>query len=80
MCGGLQFCRYNEELAGYFEADKEIVFYRDKEEMIEKAKFYLAPQQAEARRNMRLAARQRAEAEHTWNHRFSRIFSLLELK
>ena len=80
MCGGLQFCRYNEELADYFESDKEIVFYRSREEMIDKAKFYLAPQQADTRRNMRLAARLRAEVEHTWNHRFSKIFSLLELK
>lgn len=80
MCGGLQFCQYNEELAGYFQEDKEIVFYRNKAEMIDKAKFYLAPRQADTRRNMRLAARLRAESEHTWKHRFDKVFSLLELK
>jgi hypothetical protein len=32
MCGGLQFAPYIEEFAGYFEDDKEIVFYKDKSE------------------------------------------------
>ncbi|MDR2406520.1 MAG: glycosyltransferase [Bacteroidales bacterium] len=41
MCGGLQFAPYIEELAGYFEDDKEIVFYKDKSEYSDKAKYYL---------------------------------------
>jgi hypothetical protein len=80
MCGGIQFCLYNEELAGYFEDEKEILFYRSREEMVDKAKFYLAPERAALRKEMRLAARRRAEAQHTWHHRFSAAFEALGLK
>lgn len=80
MCGGIQFCLYNEELAGYFEDGKEILFYRDREEMTDKARFYLAPEQAALRAEMRLAARHRAEAEHTWMARFGAAFQALGLR
>ena len=79
MCGGIQFCQYNEELADYFEENKEILFYRSEEEMIDKARFYLRPEQSQARMAIRQAARKRAEAEHTWFCRFSKAFDLLGL-
>lgn len=77
MCGGVQFCQYFEELSECFEEDKEIIFYRSKEEMIEKARFYLAPEQEKARTAIRLAARKRAEQEHTWFNRFNAAFKVL---
>lgn len=79
MSGGIQFCRYNKELATYFEEDREIIFYRTEEEMIDKARFYLRPEQTQARTAIRQAARKRAEAEHTWFCRFSKAFDLLGL-
>lgn len=42
MCGGIEFTTYNDELASYFEEGKEIVFYKSKEEMIDKVRFYLS--------------------------------------
>lgn len=77
MCGGLQFTSYNEEIAQYFEDGKEIVLYRTKEEMIDKAKFYLDEKKSSLVQNMKMAARKRAEKEHTWTIRFNNIFKLL---
>ena len=80
MAGGLQFCRYNKELADYFEEDKEIIFYRDNEELISKALFYTNPQNDSVTLKMKQAARRRAEADHTWTNRFNEAFRLLGLK
>lgn len=80
MCGGIQFCRYNKELSEYFEDGKEIVFYKDEGDMIEKANFYLSSVHASERLNIRQAARLRAENEHTWSNRFRKVFEQLNIK
>jgi len=80
MCGGLQFCRYFEEISNYFEEDKEIIFYRNDQELVEKAKFYLNPKQNKKRKKMKLAARKRAENEHTWFIRFKKIFDYFNIR
>ena len=80
MSGGIQFARFSPELASYYEDGKEIVLYRSEEEMIDKAKFYLRPDQAENRARIRQAARARSESEHTWYCRFSKIFDRLGLQ
>lgn len=79
MSGGLQFCRYSDEIASYFEPDKEIVLFHNDDEMIEKARFYLADENRKLRMNMKIAARKRAERDHTWYNRFSVIFDKLNL-
>lgn len=77
MCGGIQFCKYNEELAGYFEDGKEIVFYSNHDEMIEKAKYYTSDRSLSERQLIRTAARRRAENDHTWFNRFNELFKRL---
>lgn len=79
MSGGIQFCEYNSELATYFEDEKEIIFYYNEHDMIEKAKYYLRPDNCTIRDNIRANARKRAETEHTWYARFIRIFDILNL-
>lgn len=79
MCGGLQFCRYTDELSNYFEDGKEIIFYYSKEDMIDKAKFYLRPKNEKLRFKIKLASRRRAENEHTWFIRFNNVFENLGL-
>jgi spore maturation protein CgeB len=79
MCGGLQFAPNIEELAGYFEDDKEIVLYNDKNEYIDKAKYYLQEKLYNKRIEMKKAARLRVEQEHTWMNRFDKIFSMLNI-
>lgn len=80
MSGGVQFTTYSDELASYFENDKEIILCKDKEEYIEKAKFYLSDNMKETRTKIRVAARKRCEAEHTWYCRFASIFSELGIR
>lgn len=77
---GLQFCSYNSELAEYFESGKEAVYYTNEQDMLEKARFYLSSQQTSLRQKMKLAARRRAENEHTWFCRFQKVFDNLGLK
>ena len=45
------------------------------EECADKAKFYLSDKQRNKRRELRIAARRRAEADHTWYQRFIKMFS-----
>ena len=63
---------------------RTILFKMDKavtaEEMLEKARFYLAPEQERLRQKIRLAARKRAEQEHTWFNRFQKAFETIGLK
>ena len=80
MSGGIEICKYNEELAGYFEEDKEIIFYKTNEEFVEKAKYYTNKASDEEIRKIQHAARKRAVAEHTWFHRFQVCFDALGLK
>jgi spore maturation protein CgeB len=77
MSGAIQFCEYSEEMSRYFEDEKEIVMYRSKEDFIDKARFYLDPNKASMRENIRKAARLRAEKDHTWHNRFQKIFNEL---
>lgn len=77
MCGGLQIAPYVEELSSYFKEDEEIILCRNDDEFVSKSKFYLLPENASLRMKLKLNARKRAEAEHTWNHRFTAVFNKL---
>ncbi|MBB3187834.1 glycosyltransferase [Microbacter margulisiae] len=77
MCGGLQITPFTEELSGYFEDGKEIVLCQNNEEFIDKATFYLKPENARLRLEMKENARKRAESEHTWTKRFDKVFQAL---
>lgn len=77
MCGGLQIASYNDEIAGYFEDGKEIILYSSDEELIDKSRFYLRDENSRLVAGMKVAARRRAENDHTWFNRFSRVLSQL---
>ena len=53
MSGGLELASYSSELSNYFEDGKEIVLYKTNEEMIDKAKFYLNPNNYSIINNMK---------------------------
>ncbi len=76
MCGGLELCRYSEEMANYFEDGKEIVLYRNDEDLIDKARYYLNAPEREINRIKR-NARYKAENEHTWFNRFKKVLGRL---
>ena len=72
MSGALYATGWCEELADYFEPDREVIVYRSKEELAEKAAYYLAhPKEAE---HVRQAGYRRAIKEHTWEKRFRQLF------
>lgn len=79
MCGGIQLCRYSEEMASLFDDGKEVVLYKDREEMIDKANYYLNSASDQVIFKMKDAARRRAVSEHTWFNRFRIVFDYLGL-
>lgn len=78
--GGLLFCQYNPELDGYFNDGKEAVYYHNEVDMIDKARFYLKNTNKGLRRQIKESAQYKAENEHTWYKRFSRIFDKLDIR
>ena len=77
MSGGIQICRYNPELTNYFEDGKEIIFYENNDDLIEKTAYYLNKADDTELKNIKAAARLRSENEHTWMNRFNIIFNEL---
>ena len=63
----------------HFEEDEEVLFYSSVDELADKARFYLDPRRDSARAEMRRRARERILREHTWTHRFNRLFKELGL-
>jgi spore maturation protein CgeB len=75
--GGVQLVKRSDELLNYFEDNKEVLTYENTEEMISKTLFYTKESQSNTINKMRLKARERVINEHTWKHRFDKIFSIL---
>ena len=80
MCGGIEICKYNKELASYFEEGQEIVFYSSEEELVDKARYYTQKATDKEIYAIKEAARKRAENDHTWWNRFIIAFDILGLK
>jgi hypothetical protein len=77
MCRACYLTGYNDEITEFYEVGREIDTYRDKSELVDKARFYLAnPAAAE---NLREAGYRRALQDHTWTRRFEELFSKIGL-
>ena len=72
MSGAFYLVERFDELAEFFEPGKEIVFFEDADDLVDKAKYYLE-HEAE-REKIRRAGLRRARAEHTWHKRFEHAF------
>jgi spore maturation protein CgeB len=77
MSGAFYLVEHFDELADFFEPDKEIVFFHDRDDLIDKARFYLVNDTA--RERIREAGMRRARAEHTWHARFEMVFRKIGL-
>ena len=78
MSGALYCTGHLDELTHFFEPGREIVTYRNEEELLDRVCYLLRhPAQAE---EIRLAGRRRALAEHTYHHRYLSLFDALGLK
>ncbi len=77
MSGACYLAQDFDELAEFYRIGEEIDTFRDRRELLDKARFYLGhPERAEA---LRLAGRERALRDHTWTARFGKLFRELEL-
>jgi spore maturation protein CgeB len=75
--GGVYLTTYNPDLAMAFEIGKEILCYRNREEAIEMAMYYLdRPDECRA---IAKRARERCLREHQWSHRFLRLCRILRI-
>lgn len=78
MSGALYLTGFLEELAEFFEPNKEMIMYHNEEEMLDKISYYLThSKEANAIRD---AGYKRALAEHTYHIRFNQLFSQIGLK
>jgi len=78
MSGALYLTEHKEELAEYFTPGEEVLTYANRDELLEKTRYYLAHHEQAER--VRRAAFQRARHEHTWQHRFSDLFARLGIR
>ncbi|UCC94934.1 MAG: glycosyltransferase [Candidatus Omnitrophota bacterium] len=78
IAGACHLTQATPEGPELFVDGREVMTYSTVEELIDKAKFLLKNEPF--RKKLRVAARKRALAEHTWQHRFQRVFSELGLR
>ena len=72
MSGGFYMVKHMEELEEFFEIGKEIVCYTDRDDMVEKIRYYLAHD--DEREAIREAGYRRCLRDHTWHKRFETVF------
>jgi len=76
MAGGFLLTEYAPEIEEYFEIDKEIVCFRDAEEMVDKIIYYLTHETE--RRAITQAGWKRATNEYTSSHMIAKVFKEIE--
>jgi hypothetical protein len=72
MCRTCYLTGHNDEIADFYVLGREIDTYRDKSELIDKTRFYLA--HATAAEKLREAGYRRAIRDHSWTRRFDELF------
>jgi spore maturation protein CgeB len=77
-CGAFVLTNYNQYLSELFEIDKEIVCYKDKQELKEKIKYYL--KYPDLRKTIGDNAKKRAYQDHTYEKRLQKIISTIKNK
>lgn len=75
MSGAFYLTDWIEELADHYEIGREIVCYRSHEELVDRARYYLAHDTE--REAIRRAGYERARRDHTWQQRFETLFERL---
>lgn len=78
MSGAFYLVEQFDELAEFFEPNKEIVFFHDANDLVDKARFYLRHEGD--REKIRQAGLRKAREEHTWQNRFEMVFATIGLQ
>ncbi len=74
-CGGCALVEWKDDLKLDFDMDEEILVFRDKEDLKEKADFALA--NSKRRKKVQQQGRARVLSEHTYVHRVTAILNRL---
>lgn len=75
MAGGFYLVQEAPDHAQYYKIGEEIVAWSETGDFIDKILFYSRNERAAAR--IREAGQKRVLGEHTWQHRFDRLFASL---
>ncbi len=75
-CGAFVLTDWRSQMDGLLESGKEIISYKDKEEIPDLIKFYL--KNDTARNKIIEAGRKRVVAEHTWENRLSKMIEIMQ--
>lgn len=73
MSGAFYVAEFSDELAEFFEPDREIVCFDEPDELVERVKYYLGHD--DERERIRGAGHARAVRDHTWQARLSAAFA-----
>ena len=76
-CGGFQIASYNKEINNLFEEGKEIVTYKDFNDLKTKIDYYLDPENEEERQQIIAAGHQRTINEHTYELRMKSMLNTI---
>lgn len=76
-CKGLLLTPVVPHLESYFEPDREVLVFRDEDELVDKVRFYL--EREDLRRQVATRGYARCLREHTWDHRFRALFEAIGL-
>ena len=76
LCGGFLLGEWQEALADHFDLDHEVIYFRNDEELLHQARYYL--QYPEKREKVIRKARERILKEHLMKHRVVTMVELIE--
>lgn len=75
MAGALYLTGFNPELAEFFEIGNEVLCYHEESDLLETIAWLRC--RARLKEGIRLAARRRAERDHTWGRRIEDLFQMV---
>jgi spore maturation protein CgeB len=76
-CNGFQITSFRPITAEMFELDKEIVCYKNLNELKEKIEYYLDPKNENERMEIIEAGRKRVLKDHTYAHRLKKVIEIV---
>lgn len=76
-CGSFVITGYGDDLENFYQENKEMVFYRSSQDLIDKVKYYLP--RDEEREKIAAAGYERTLREHTYEKRFLDLFKKIGL-
>lgn len=74
-CGGFLLTNYQEDFLDFFEPDKDFVYFDSKEDLLEKALFYL--KEDTLREKISVSGYERIKANHTYKHRVDDMIGVI---